>query len=93
MTYIALSHSRCLTDTILGSETFGDVANFSTFLLDRSSGMLFLGARDAILAVDTKKLNEKKPLKVSVVPVCEYPGSSIKPLNTGCIKKNLYVSI
>ncbi|CAI5668478.1 unnamed protein product [Oreochromis niloticus] len=51
-------------DTILGSETFGDVANFSTFLLDRSSGMLFLGARDAILAVDTKKLNEKKPLKI-----------------------------
>uniref|UniRef100_A0A3Q4GTG9 Sema domain-containing protein n=1 Tax=Neolamprologus brichardi TaxID=32507 RepID=A0A3Q4GTG9_NEOBR len=38
--------------------------NFSTFLLDRTSGMLFLGARDAILAVDTKKLNEKNPLKV-----------------------------
>ncbi|XP_069578650.1 semaphorin-4F [Brachyistius frenatus] len=47
-----------LGDTILGPETFGDVANFSTFLLDRSSGMLYLGARDTILAVDTSKLNQ-----------------------------------
>lgn len=49
----------CSTDTILGPEEFRGVANFSTFLLDRSSGMLFLGARDAILAVDTNKLNQK----------------------------------
>lgn len=51
-------------DVILGPETFRDVANISTFLLDRLSGMLFLGARDAILAVDTNKLNDKKPLKI-----------------------------
>ncbi|KAM6949288.1 semaphorin-4F [Aplochiton taeniatus] len=44
------------TDAILGPERFGGVANFSTFLLDRTSGVLFLGARDAIVAVDTYNL-------------------------------------
>lgn len=39
------------------------MGNFSTFLLDPSSGMLFLGARDAILAVDTNKLGQA-PQKV-----------------------------
>ncbi|XP_067436557.1 semaphorin-4F [Thunnus thynnus] len=52
-----------LGDTVLGPEKFGGVANFSTFLLDRSTGMLFLGARDAILAVDTNKLNQS-PRKI-----------------------------
>ncbi|XP_008290286.1 semaphorin-4F [Stegastes partitus] len=52
-----------LGDTILGPKTFLGVSNFSTFLLDRSTGMLFLGARDAILAVDTNKLNER-PRKI-----------------------------
>uniref|UniRef100_A0A3P8TTZ8 Ssemaphorin 4F n=1 Tax=Amphiprion percula TaxID=161767 RepID=A0A3P8TTZ8_AMPPE len=52
-----------LGDTILGPNTFLGAANFSTFLLDRSTGMLFLGARDAILAVDTNKLNER-PRKI-----------------------------
>ncbi|CAJ1086429.1 semaphorin-4F [Xyrichtys novacula] len=52
-----------LGDTILGPEKFEGIANFSTFLLDRSSGMLFLGSRDAILAVDTYKLNQK-PQKI-----------------------------
>lgn len=46
------------TDTILGPKEFRDVANFSTFLLDQSSGMLYLGAKDAILAVDTNKPNQ-----------------------------------
>ncbi|XP_029931914.1 semaphorin-4F [Myripristis murdjan] len=45
------------SETMLGPEQFGGVANFSTFLLDRSSGKLFLGARDAIVAVDTNNLN------------------------------------
>ncbi|XP_071779197.2 semaphorin-4F [Centroberyx gerrardi] len=45
------------SDAMLGPEQFRGVANFSTFLLDHSSGMLFLGARDAILAVDTNNLN------------------------------------
>ncbi|KAM7366114.1 hypothetical protein PAMP_015582 [Pampus punctatissimus] len=53
---------RC-RDTILGQENFEGVANFSTFLLDRSSGTLFLGARDAIVAVDTNNLNQQ-PRKV-----------------------------
>ncbi|KAF7657398.1 hypothetical protein LDENG_00027570 [Lucifuga dentata] len=44
-------------DTILGPQKLGGVANFSTLLLDRSSGMLFLGAMDAILVVDTNNLN------------------------------------
>uniref|UniRef100_A0A3Q1FFV8 Ssemaphorin 4F n=2 Tax=Acanthochromis polyacanthus TaxID=80966 RepID=A0A3Q1FFV8_9TELE len=52
-----------LEDTVLGPDTFLGAANFSTFLLDRSTGMLFLGARDAILAVDTNKLNER-PRKI-----------------------------
>ncbi|XP_028855040.1 semaphorin-4F [Denticeps clupeoides] len=48
---------------ILSPQHFGGVLNFSTFLLDRSSGMLYLGAQDAILAVDTGNLSQK-PLKI-----------------------------
>ncbi|KAM9826990.1 semaphorin-4F [Neosynchiropus ocellatus] len=44
-------------DDILGPDRFGGVSNFSTFLLDRSTGVLLIGARDAILSVDTNKLN------------------------------------
>ncbi|KAM9837032.1 semaphorin-4F [Aulostomus maculatus] len=47
-----------LGDTILGPETFRGVANFSTFLLEPTSGVLFLGGRDAIVAVDTNRLNQ-----------------------------------
>ncbi|XP_034413533.1 semaphorin-4F [Cyclopterus lumpus] len=57
-----------LGDTILVREKFQGVANFSTFLLDRSTGTLFLGARDAILAVDTNKLNQKPKVIVWDVP-------------------------
>lgn len=39
------------------------MGNFSTFLLDPSTGMLFLGARDAILAVDANELGQA-PQKV-----------------------------
>ncbi|XP_031706590.1 semaphorin-4F [Anarrhichthys ocellatus] len=53
---------------ILVPEKFQGVANFSTFLLDRSTGTLFLGARDAILAVDTDKLNQKPKVIVWDVP-------------------------
>ncbi|XP_030636604.1 semaphorin-4F [Chanos chanos] len=35
---------------------FEGVSNFSTFLLDRSSGKLYLGAQNAIVAVDTSNL-------------------------------------
>lgn len=44
----------------LGSREFGGVYNFSTFLLDRSSGILYLGARDAVVAVDTANLSKRK---------------------------------
>uniref|UniRef100_A0A3P9MX61 Ssemaphorin 4F n=1 Tax=Poecilia reticulata TaxID=8081 RepID=A0A3P9MX61_POERE len=44
-------------------KTFKDVTNFSTFLLNSSSGILFLGAKDAILAVDTNNLKQR-PKKV-----------------------------
>lgn len=57
-----------LGDTILVWEKFQGVANFSTFLLDRATGTLFLGARDAILAVDTNKLNQKPKVIVWDVP-------------------------
>ncbi|XP_074555481.1 semaphorin-4F [Halichoeres trimaculatus] len=52
-----------LGDTVLGPGKFEGVSNFSTFLLDHSTGTLFLGARDAILAVDTYKLNQR-PRKI-----------------------------
>ncbi|KAK5848539.1 hypothetical protein PBY51_006144 [Eleginops maclovinus] len=52
-----------LGDNVLGPYKFQDVGNFSTFLLDRSSGVLFLGARDAILSVDTSNLNQE-PRKI-----------------------------
>uniref|UniRef100_A0A8D3DJZ9 Ssemaphorin 4F n=1 Tax=Scophthalmus maximus TaxID=52904 RepID=A0A8D3DJZ9_SCOMX len=52
-----------LQDVILDPKKFGGVSNFSTFLLDRSSGMLFLGARDAIVSVDTNRL-DKPPRNV-----------------------------
>ncbi|XP_068444550.1 semaphorin-4F [Clinocottus analis] len=57
-----------LGDNILVREKFQGVANFSTFLLNRSTGTLFLGARDAILAVDTNKLNQKSKVIVWDVP-------------------------
>lgn len=44
----------------LGSADFSGVNNFSTFLLDRVSGMLYLGARDAVIAVDTANLSKRK---------------------------------
>ncbi|XP_040887175.1 semaphorin-4F isoform X2 [Toxotes jaculatrix] len=53
-----------LEDTILDTKKFGGVTNFSTVLLDRSSGMLYLGARDAILSVDTNRL-DKPPRNIT----------------------------
>ncbi|XP_019951373.1 semaphorin-4F [Paralichthys olivaceus] len=53
-----------LQDIILDPKRFGGVTNFSTFLLDRSSGLLFLGARDAILSVDTNQL-DKPPRNIT----------------------------
>ncbi|XP_016124933.1 semaphorin-4F isoform X2 [Sinocyclocheilus grahami] len=50
----------------LGSADFGGVNNFSTFLLDRVSGMLYLGARDAVIAVDTANLSKRKMIEWSV---------------------------
>lgn len=45
------------------------MTNFSTFLLDRATGMLFMGARDAILALDTNNLQQPVK-KVGRVCVC-----------------------
>ncbi|XP_041842059.1 semaphorin-4F [Melanotaenia boesemani] len=50
-------------DITLGPEMLKSTTNFSTFLLNRSSGMLFLGGKDAILAVDTNNLNQQ-PKKI-----------------------------
>lgn len=61
-----LTLSCFFCSTVLAPEKFGEAANFSTFLLDRSSGMLFLGARDALLCVDTKDL-DKPPRKVGTL--------------------------
>ncbi|XP_076026933.1 semaphorin-4F [Genypterus blacodes] len=54
--------------TILDPNKLGGVTNFSTFLLDRSSGVLFLGARDAILAIDTNSLSSPPRTIVWDVP-------------------------
>ncbi|XP_051504617.1 semaphorin-4F-like isoform X1 [Myxocyprinus asiaticus] len=50
----------------LDSCEFGGIYNFSTFLLDRASGMLYLGARDAVIAVDTANLSKRKTIEWSV---------------------------
>lgn len=42
-------------ETILGSQSLAGVSNLSVFLLDRSSGLLYLGGRDALLALDTAR--------------------------------------
>lgn len=44
----------------MGSLELRSIYNYSTFLLDRASGMLYLGARDAIIAVDTANLSKRK---------------------------------
>lgn len=53
-------------DLLIGPREFKGATNFSTFLLDRSTGVLFMGARDAILAVDTNRLH-RPPEKVGRV--------------------------
>ncbi|KAM9835236.1 semaphorin-4F isoform X4 [Syngnathus typhle] len=53
---------------VLSRREFGAVANFSTLLLDPASGLLFLGARDTIVALDTNKLNEPVRTVVWDVP-------------------------
>ncbi|TNM93547.1 hypothetical protein fugu_001723 [Takifugu bimaculatus] len=58
-----------LGDLVLGPREFKGVTNFSTFLLDRATGMLFMGARDAILALDTNNLQQ--PVKKIVWDVPE----------------------
>lgn len=73
----------CSLDTVLGPEMFEGVTNFSTFLLDRSSGMLFLGARGAILAVNINDLSQA-PKKVVVL---------ITIINKNKIKQNKLVSL
>lgn len=57
-----------LSDVILGRETFKSVMNFSSFLLDPTSDTLFLGAKDAILALDTKNLKQQPRKIVWAVP-------------------------
>lgn len=60
--FLNITSSRCVPSTdvkVLGPDVFKGTANFSTFLLNHSSGMLYLGARDAILSVDTNRLSQK----------------------------------
>ncbi|XP_036452121.1 semaphorin-4F isoform X2 [Colossoma macropomum] len=60
----AISHGA-VSSRVSGRD-FGGVGNFSTFLMDRSSGMLYLGARDAIVAVDTANLLKRLKIEWSV---------------------------
>lgn len=62
--FLNVTSSRCVPFSsadlkVLGPDVFKGTANFSTFLLNHSSGMLYLGARDAILSVDTNRLGQK----------------------------------
>ncbi|XP_055067833.2 semaphorin-4F isoform X2 [Misgurnus anguillicaudatus] len=50
----------------LVSRDFGGIYNLSTFLLNASSGMLYLGARDAVIAVDTADFSKRKMIEWSV---------------------------
>ncbi|XP_051923042.1 semaphorin-4F [Hippocampus zosterae] len=54
--------------TVLGRREFGAVSNFSAFLMDPTSGVLFLGARDTVVAVDTNRLNERPRMVIWDVP-------------------------
>ncbi|XP_072543670.1 semaphorin-4F [Salminus brasiliensis] len=60
----AISHGG-VSSMMSGCNVKG-VANFSTFLLDRPSGMLYLGARDAIVAVNTANLSNCLKIEWSV---------------------------
>lgn len=46
-----------LGETVLGPGSLGGVSNLSVFLLDRGSGLLYLGGRDALLLLDTTRPN------------------------------------
>ncbi|XP_036406982.1 semaphorin-4F [Megalops cyprinoides] len=56
------------SDSRLGPLQYPNVSNISTFLMNPSSGILYLGARDAILAVDTSDLSAKHKQIVWDVP-------------------------
>ncbi|KAL7880371.1 hypothetical protein SRHO_G00026250 [Serrasalmus rhombeus] len=60
----AINHGA--VSSMVSGRDFGGVANFSTFLMDQSSGMLYLGARDAIVAVDTANLSKRRKIEWSV---------------------------
>ncbi|KAJ8382446.1 hypothetical protein SKAU_G00032240 [Synaphobranchus kaupii] len=55
-------------DSMVGQLQFSNVSNFSTFLMDPSTGTLYLGARDAILAVDSSSLRQKHTQIIWNVP-------------------------
>lgn len=52
--------------SVLNRSDFKGVTNFSTMLLDRASGSLYLGAQDAIVAVDVVNLSIKHMISWSV---------------------------
>lgn len=56
-------------ETILGPQFLGGVSNLSVFLLDRSSGLLYLGGRDALLALDTTRPSQPPQKIVWDVPL------------------------
>lgn len=68
-------------ETILGAQHLGRVSNLSVFLLDRKTGLLYLGGRDALLALDTTKPTEPPQKIVWDVPLekrtsCEGKGKT-----------------
>ncbi|XP_051554223.1 semaphorin-4F-like isoform X1 [Myxocyprinus asiaticus] len=66
VSWSATINSRGVGISKVGSHEFGGIYNFSTFLLDRESGILYLGARDAVIAVDTTNLSKRKTIEWSV---------------------------
>ncbi|XP_061103178.1 semaphorin-4F-like [Conger conger] len=68
------------TTDVLGPEYFS-VSNISSLLLDEASGVLYLGARDSILAVNASTLSTTHPAILWSVPeekrkICEMKGKS-----------------
>lgn len=85
--FISFLLSVFLFSTEESGPVFEGVTNFTTFLLDRSSGMLYLGAKDAIVVVDTAKLSMKRKVNFSLMPIgCYKHGGGAKRASEKCKK-------
>ena len=72
------SHACCLFAGLLGSTRFtGSSQNYSTLLLEEASGLLYVGGRGALYALNTSNISTPGNLTVSV----ETPRATSRPRN------------